>query len=148
MKPLNHKERDNKFLKFVISAILTLVLTIFCLYYTNYFLTDASTRNRVKQYSLFQNYRTSQQQYTKQLGLINKSFSENSGSLITGNMVNDFKTSFTKRRETSLLMTKLMALSRSNLDLVDEKNRTGIKLRNLNRDLIECNKRLNSLPTP
>lgn len=147
MKPLNYKERDSKFLKFVFSAIFTLGVTIFCIYYTNYLLTDAMAVCRVNQYSQFQNYKRNQQQYTRQLDQIGKSLSGNDAStLITSNLVSDFKLSYTKNGDTSILMTKILNLSKSNLDLTDERNRTRNELTNLNRDLIGCIKGLKDNP--
>lgn len=147
MKPLNYKERDSKFLKFVFSAIFTLGVTIFCIYYTNYLLTDAMAVCRVNEYSQFQNYKRNQQQYTRQLDQIGKSLSgANASTLITDNLVNDFKLSYTKNGDTSILMTKIVNLSKSNLNLAEQKNITGIKLINLRSDLKKCEVGLKTNP--
>lgn len=149
MKPLNYKERDSKFLKFVFSAIFTLGVTIFCLYYTNYLLTDAMAVCRVNEYSKFQNYKRNQQQYTRQLDQIGKSLSgANASTLITDNLVKDFKLSYTNNGDTSILMTKIVNLSKSNLDLTDRKNISINELNNLIRELKKCEEGLKPKPNP
>ena len=73
MKPLNYKERSNKFYNFITAAIITLLLTICCFYYTQDFLTDAISSKRIEEYSRFQQYRRNQQQYVKYLQQIKNS---------------------------------------------------------------------------
>jgi len=144
MKPLNHKERDDKFLYFVIAGTITLGITIFCLYYTSDFLTDAIATKRVEEYSSFQRYRRNQQQYTRQLEQINKSLSDIVlDKSVVSKMITDFRTSFTRNGDTVAFMNRIADLSAKDVRLIELKKRSGDELNGVNKELIDCTTKLN-----
>jgi len=147
MKPLNFKERNDKFFSFVVAGTITIGITVFCLYYTSDFLTDAIANKRVEEYSRFQQYRRNQQQYTKQLEQINKAFTDNfSGSLVASKMIADFKTSYMRNGDTTAFMSRIADLSTKNAQLVDQKNQSKSELIAIRRSLADCFKKLNKTP--
>ena len=144
MKPLNHKERDDKFFNFVVAGTITLGIVIFCFYYTNDFLTDAISEKRVAQFGRFQQYKRNQQRYTKQLDEINKSLSGNfRGAFMPAKLISEFKASFTKNGDTSLLMSKIVDLSDKAAGLVELRNQSAAVLNGLKQDLRDCKAKLN-----
>jgi len=145
MKPLNYKERNNSFIGFVTAGIITLVFTIFCLYFTNYFLTNAIAEEKVSKYNHFLKYKKNQQAYIKQLNQINRSLSQN---FTDPKQVADFKYSYIKNGDTTELMKRIAELAGADILLVDQKSSASETVAALNKLVIACSKELNTIDKP
>lgn len=142
MKPLNYKERNDKFWSFFIVANISLALVVFCFYFTNDFLLDAVAGYREQRYKDFLNYRKNHREYIKQLEGINRSLSE--GGLQTGYLISGLKTSFIKNADTTNLMNKIVELANKDEYLIDRKNQEAQELSKLEQALNKCKKELNT----
>lgn len=140
MKPLNYKERDDKFWNFVIAGTVTIAMVVGCFYFTHDFLLDAVASNKVERYNRFLKHQIYQRQYVRQLDGINKSLSD--GGFQINDLISQFKITCKKNGDTTSLMNKIAVLANQDASLSDKKNKTDIELSQSNWKLKNCNRLL------
>lgn len=145
MKPLNYKERSDKFWSFFIVGTISLALVVFCFYFTNDFLLGGVAGNREQRHNDFLNYQKNQRKYISQLESINRSLPEG-GLFQTSNLnlISEFKTSFTKNADTSALMNKIGDLANKDAGLISQLNQAKQELSNVQGELNDCKKQVNA----
>jgi len=118
MKPLNNKERNEYFISFILAAISTLLLVIFCFYFTNALLQTGLADERVNQYKRFQFFKRNQKLYVKDLENIEKTFKSSDPDF---KMLSKFIDRYEKCGDTTLLMKKIDKLLRKEIIRIDLK---------------------------
>lgn len=144
MKPLNHKERSDRYLLFFISLTITLVLTVLLLYGSNNLLLQTRLENDRDRQTRYLQYKQNQQRYTELLKDIRNAIEKGSQDEIDQKL-KDWKDLLKQSNDTSALRKKVVPITNDISGFFIELNIKNSDVRQKSKDLSECKKALKEL---